>query len=86
MKSTKRGKNTSAVEVSNISAHGFWILIKAHEYFVAFDENPWFKRATVQQILHVELHHDQHLHWPELDVDLELKALAEPEKYPLIYK
>jgi len=31
MKSTRRGKNTSAVEVSNISAHGFWLLIGERE-------------------------------------------------------
>ncbi len=86
MKSAKRGKNTSAVEVSHISAHGFWILAGEHEYFVDFDQNPWFKAATVQQISKVQLHHSHHLHWPDLDVDLEMESLVAPEKYPLIYK
>ena len=86
MKSTKPGKNTSEAEVSNISAHGFWLLIHDSEYFLPFDENPWFKDATVAQILRVELHHGHHLHWPELDVDLELESLEAPHKYPLIFK
>jgi hypothetical protein len=89
MKSTKHGKNTSAanaVEVSHISVHGFWILAGQREYFVDFDHNPWFKNATVRQILDVRLQHGHHLHWPDLDVDLELESLVEPGKYPLIYK
>ena len=86
MKFTKPGKNTSAAEVSNISAHGFWLLVQDKEYFLSFDENPWFKDATVSQILHVDLQHGHHLHWPDLDVDIELESLDSPGKYPLIYK
>ena len=86
MKSTKHGTSTSAVEVTNISAHGFWLLLGEREHFVDFDQNPWFKNATVAQILQVEVIHGHHLHWPALDVDLELESLISPEKYPLVYK
>ncbi len=86
MKSTKRGKRTSNLEVTNISLHGFWLLIGNVEYFVGFHENPWFRDATIRQILDVRLHHHRHLHWPSLDVDLELEALENPEKYALVYK
>ncbi len=86
MKSSKHGKNISDAEVSHISAHGFWLLVHDKEYFLPFDENPWFKDATISQILNVELFHGHHLHWPDLDVDLELDAIATPEKFPLIYK
>ena len=86
MKSTPRGKNTLAVEVTHISAHGFWLLIGEREHFVDFDRHPWFKNATVGEILEVELYHGHHLHWQELDVDLELESLVMPEKYPLVYK
>jgi Protein of unknown function (DUF2442) len=86
MKSTKPGTNTSVAEVSNISAHGFWLLIQDREYFLPFDEYPWFKNAKISQILNVKLNHGHHLHWPDLDVDLELESLAKPTKYPLIYK
>jgi hypothetical protein len=27
--------------------------------------------------------HGYHLHWPDLDVDLEIDNLENPEKYPL---
>jgi hypothetical protein len=86
MKSVKRGKNISEVEVSHISARGFWLLIKDREHFVDFDQNGWFKNATVAQILKVQLLHGHHLYWPDLDVDLEIEALAKPEDYPLIFK
>jgi hypothetical protein len=86
MKSVKLGKTTSAVEVSNISAQGFWIFVGGRELFVPFDENPWFKNARVREILNVELLHGHHLHWPDLDVDLEVASLVEPQNYPLIYR
>lgn len=86
MKSLKPGKSISVAEVSHISAHGFWLLIADREYFLPFNDYPWFKDAKVCQILRVELHHGHHLHWPDLDVDLELESLAEPERYPLTYK
>jgi hypothetical protein len=30
--------------------------------------------------------HGRHLHWPDLDVDLEVDALEHPERYPLAYR
>jgi hypothetical protein len=86
MKSVRRGKNTSTVEVSNISGHGFWLFVVDREYFLPFSEYPWFRKATVAQILNVRLLQGHHLQWPDLDVDLELESLGEPEKYPLIYR
>ena len=86
MKSTKRGKNISSLEVTNISSHGFWILVVRREYFVDFEGHPWFREATVAQILDVRLEHGHHLHWPGLDVDLDVEGLEKPEKYTLVYK
>lgn len=77
------GAATSAVEVTNISKHGFWMLIDGRELFLPFDEFPWFKRATVEAILHLERPSPGHLHWPELDVDLALDSIERPEQYPL---
>jgi len=68
MKSVAPGKNTSKVELSNLSIHGAWFLIKEHEYFLPFDQYPWFKDATIAQIANVELLHDTHLYWQALDV------------------
>ena len=84
MKSVARGKNTSKVELSNLSIHGAWFLIKEREYFLPFDQYPWFKDATIAQIANVELLHDTHLYWQALDVDLSLAILENPGHFPLI--
>lgn len=77
------GTATSAAEVTNISKHGFWLLIDGREHFLPFDEFPWFKKATVETILRLERPTPEHLHWPDLDVDLALDSIEHPERYPL---
>jgi hypothetical protein len=37
----------------------------------------------LKSIQNVQLIHGHHLYWPELDVDLEIDNLENPEKYPL---
>jgi len=86
MKLSKHGKNTSSLEVTNISEHGFWLLIDEKEYFLPFKHFPWFKSATIEQICNIELSHKAHLHWPDLDVDLSLEIITNPENYKLIAK
>jgi hypothetical protein len=85
MKLKTHGKNISAVEVSHIDTHGLWLWVNDKEYFLSYDEYPWFKEAKVNQILNVKLLHGFHLYWPELDVDLEIKSLDKPRDYPLKY-
>jgi hypothetical protein len=77
------GTATSEVEVTNISQHGFWLLLDDRELFLAFDEYPWFRRAAVEQILRLERPQADHLRWPELDIDLSVEAIEHPERYPL---
>jgi Protein of unknown function (DUF2442) len=77
------GTATSAAEVTNISKHGFWMLIDGQEHFLPFDEFPWFRKATVEAILRVERPTPEHLHWPGLDADLALDSIEHPERYPL---
>lgn len=84
MKSLKHGKSTSKVETTNISEHGFWVFLKGKEYFLPFEQFPWFRDANISQITDVELCHGTHLYWPRLDIDLSLNILEHPEKYPLI--
>jgi hypothetical protein len=84
MKSATFGNDTSAPEILNVSPHGFWLLVADREYFLGFDAFPWFRGATLAQLFHVELLHGQHLHWPDLDVDLDLERIAHPEKFPLV--
>jgi len=82
MKSLKNGKNISA-SVENITSFGIWLLAKDKEYFIKYKDYPYFKSQPVQSIQNVKLLHGFHLYWPELDVDLEIDNLENPEKYPL---
>jgi hypothetical protein len=77
------GKNISAVEVTNISGHGIWVLTEAKELFMSYEEFPWFKNATIAQITKVEELQKGHFYWPELDIDLTDDIIEHPEKYPL---
>ena len=79
------GAPTSLAEVTNIDHFGFWLLVENKEYFLPYGDFPWFRGATVDQILNVQLLHEDHLFWPDLDVDLSLDSLQCPESFPLIY-
>jgi hypothetical protein len=86
MKSKTGGKSILEVEVTNISIHGFWILIGEKEYFLSFTEFPWFRDATIAEITDVTIVKKEHLFWEKLDVDLTLNMIENPENYPLISK
>lgn len=86
MRSKAVGKNISNAEVTNISTHGIWLLVHGREYFLPYTEFPWFKEATLADIIDVTLLHGHHLHWQKLDIDLDLKSLNNIESYPLVYK
>jgi Protein of unknown function (DUF2442) len=77
------GAATSEVEVTNISQHGFWLLLDGRELFLPFGELPWFRRATVAAIMRVERPAPGHLRWPEVDIDLAVDSIEHPERYPL---
>ena len=77
------GSNTSVAEVTNVSRHGFWVLLDDEELLVPFDEFPWFKKATIEQLTKVEWPTPDHLYWPELDIDLSVESIRNPEKFPL---
>ena len=77
------GTATSQAEVTNISRHGFWLLLDERELFLPFEEYPWFKRAPVEAILPLDRPQPNHLHWPDLDVDLSVDSIEHPERYPL---
>jgi len=84
MRSAKRGKDISVVEVTNVSPHGFWLLVDGEEMLVTFDAFPWFRTATIGALSNVVLQGHGHLYWPELDIDLSLDSIEHPEKYPLV--
>ncbi|MBK8761745.1 MAG: DUF2442 domain-containing protein [Sulfuritalea sp.] len=84
MTSARLGENISPVEVTNVSRHGFWVLLGDEELFLPFTEFPWFRDAAIGMILHVELPSPNHLYWPDLDVDLSVESIRHPDRFPLV--
>ena len=41
------GRGTLDVEVTNVSKHGFWLLIHEREIFLPFEKFPWFEDAPI---------------------------------------
>lgn len=82
MKLSKHGK-IILVSVENITPFGIWVFINGKEYFLNYREYPYFKNQSLNSIQNVQLLHGYHLYWPELDIDLEIDNLENPEKYTL---
>jgi len=83
MSSLQPGKGTSQIAVTDISPDGVWVLASGEEYFLPFEQFPWFKSGTIDQILNVVEEHPGSYHWPDLDVDLGLDSIKNPDQYPL---
>ena len=83
MNSLAPGKNTLAVEVTNISAHGLWLLAHGKELFMSYDDFPWFKDQPIKAVLNVEEQSPGHFYWPEIDIDLTEEIIEHPERFPL---
>jgi hypothetical protein len=86
MTSSAQDAGTLPVEVGNIDRHGLWLFVGDKEYFLPHDHFPYFRNATIGQIVKVELHDGDHLFWPDLNVEISLDALANPEPCPLSLK
>lgn len=86
MSSATPGTITSQVEVTNVSTHGFWLLLPDGERFVAFTDFPWFRHASIGHLVNVTLLSDDHLYWPDLDIDLAIESIDHPERFPLVSK
>ena len=86
MKSLERGIRTSNVEVVNVSPYGIWLSVRGKEYFLPYEEFPWFQDARLSEIRRVHLVHGRFLRWEDLDVELALDSLAHPDRYPLKYQ
>jgi hypothetical protein len=84
MKSAAPGSGTSGPEVTNVSEHGFWLLLEAEQSFVPFADFPWFRDAAIRAITRVDQQGPLHLYWPELDVDLSVESIRNPARFPLV--
>jgi Protein of unknown function (DUF2442) len=78
------GIATLAAEVTNVSRHGFWLLLGDEELAVPFSEFPWFRSATIDQLSAVERPTETHLYWPQLDIDLSVESIRKPDAFPLV--
>jgi len=85
-KSEAIGKDISAASVVDISPFGIWLHVRNVEYFLAYDQFPWFRDAPVSSVFEVCVEGEDSLRWPALDVDLTLDAIAHPERYPLVFE
>ena len=83
MSSLAPGKDTSVIEVTNISAHGIWVLVRDKELFMSYEDFPWFKDQTVKTITNVEEQSRDHFYWPDLDIDLTMEIIENPGQFPL---
>jgi len=81
MKSGNTG--TSEIEVTDISPSGIWMLARGEELFLPYENFPWFKRGSVEAILNVEEPTPGHYYWPDLDIDLGIESMRNPERFPL---
>ncbi len=86
MKLQEHGESTSTIEVTNIDGMGFWILLGSREHYLSFSDFPWFMDASIKSITNVKKESPKHLFWPDLDVDLTLDMIDNPETYSLKYK
>ncbi len=80
------GNSTLAVEVTNVSRHGFWLLLDTEELLLPFADFPWFRQATIDQLSDVQQPAPGHLYWPQLDVDLAVESIRNPGAFPLLAK
>ena len=78
------GSTTLAAEVTHVSRHCFWLLLGDEELAVPFTEFPWFKQATIEQLSDVERPTENHLRWPQLDIDLSVESIRQPDAFPLL--
>ena len=71
-------------EITNISNHGLWVLTNDKELFLSYEDFPWFKNKTINDIIKVKGNEQGHLYWENLDIDLSLEMIEYPERFPLM--
>jgi len=84
MKSERLGASTSVPEVTNVSQHGFWLLLDEKEVFLPFRQFPWFAQANIADLSDVQRPVAHHLYWPALDIDLSVESIEHPDSFPLV--
>ena len=75
------------VEVPLFTSEGFWIQVRDMDYFLSFDEYPFFRDVSLEELEYVYIDCNDHLRWDWLDIDLSIETIEgvakHPEQYPL---
>lgn len=72
----------AVAELTRVSSQGFSLQLGHEELRLEFEHFPWFRRAPVDQLAHVEWDASGHLYWPTLAVDLSLDFIRETAAQP----
>ncbi|MCK5689038.1 DUF2442 domain-containing protein [Myxococcota bacterium] len=83
MSSVALGNQFLDPEITHISTHGIWLLSHEEEYFLSYEDFPWFRDIVVSKIINVQEISPGHYYWPDLDVDIGLDTIQHPERFPL---
>ncbi len=86
MTSSTPGASTLTAEITGISPLGLWLLAVDREYFIPFADYPEFRQATVDQLYRLDNPSPTQLYWPDLDIDIDLDALEDPQRFPLEFR
>ncbi len=60
-----------------------WLFVRGKEYFLPYDDFPWFQDQPVRTIVNVEEPSPGHFFWPDIDVDLTEEIIENPDRLPL---
>ena len=82
MSSSQLGTSISPA-ITDVSPDGLWLLYRDEEFFLPFANFPWFKKATIEQLLNVVEEIPGSFRSPELDIDLGINSIRHPDRYPL---
>jgi len=77
------GATSAEVTILGLTPHALWVLVNGREHMLDYARFPWFRDASMRDVLDVRLEFGAHLRWPSLDVDLHLDSLDHPERFPL---
>ncbi len=86
MNSLKNGTCISDCSVTDINGLGMYVLVQDKEYFIPFREYPHLMKATISELANIAFLPPFQLRWNDLDIDIELQALEQPENFPLVFR
>ena len=78
------GIDTSVPELTHVPRFGLWLRLDDEESFLPFEQFPWFRRVTIEQLSVIERPTSYHLYRPLLDVDLAAQSIRKPSDFPLV--